>query len=147
MSLPRSCQNEGKEGKPAHGPLSPFVLAPEAALGAHSCATLSSAQANPIIYPNPVPNGPKNTTPVRVDFYVRQRYPFRVDFYVRQQGRRRVPEYRSHRHREEAFTPMKQSRSSPPRAVAFALREDARHGDRALHPLGPAGIAPKKHIA
>ena len=46
MSLPRSCQNEGRKGAGRKNPFPHLVSAPEAALGSHSCVALSSAQAN-----------------------------------------------------------------------------------------------------
>ena len=46
MSLPRECQSERENGTGAKGSPPSLVLAPESALGSHSCVALSSAQAN-----------------------------------------------------------------------------------------------------
>lgn len=46
MSLSRWCQSESNEWTGAKDSPPPLVLAPEPALGAHSCVALSSAQVN-----------------------------------------------------------------------------------------------------
>ena len=49
MSFPHSCQSERLKGTGAKDSPPPLVLAPESALGSHSCVALSSAQANTTI--------------------------------------------------------------------------------------------------
>ena len=86
MSLPRSCQNEGRKEAGRGKPPPPLVSAPESALGSHSCVALSSAQANSRLHHSHPPLAHKNVHRFRVDFYLTQRYPFRVDFYLTQRA-------------------------------------------------------------
>ena len=50
MSLPHWCQSERESLARPVVPAPPLVLAPEPALGSHSCVALSSAQAAIIIH-------------------------------------------------------------------------------------------------
>ena len=86
MSLSRSCQIEGKKKTGTHMPPLPFDLAPETALGSHSCVALSSARATTRIHPNRPSRTGQRSYPVRVLFLVRQRMNFRVLSYLRQQA-------------------------------------------------------------
>ena len=73
MSLPLSCQNEGRKEAGRGKPLPPLVSAPESALGSHSCVALSSAQVNSRLHHSHPPLAHKNVHRFRVDFYLTQR--------------------------------------------------------------------------
>jgi hypothetical protein len=78
MSLSLSCQPADMQKAGTHM-MSPLcILAPESALGSHSCVALSSAQATQRL--------PKTSTAFRVLFLMRQRIRFRVLFCLSQRG-------------------------------------------------------------
>jgi hypothetical protein len=84
MSLPLSCQSAVMKKAGTQLMFPPCILAPESALGSHSCVALSSAQATKRL--------PKMAASFRVLFSMRQRITFRVLFCLSQRGSEVFPD-------------------------------------------------------